>query len=355
MHELDTPCLLVYLDALENNYRIVADMYADTVVKMRQHTKNIKSPLLAEMQFRAGGTLNGVCTAKLSEAEVMVEHGIDDVLVANQIVTRDKISRLCALNRRADVKVCVDNVDNVRDISLEAESIRVTVGVLIEVDTSMGRAGVRSLEQAVELARVAWDMPGVQFLGVMSHQSISDYMGEESRKSGYQKYIQSCLDAKNAIEAVGIPVQVVSTGETASYDIAAETPGVTEVEGGTYALGGLMYSYMKEFRVANKVLSTVISKPSPGVVIGDVGSRALSMLNSELPEVEGMPGVTVDSLLEDHIILHTDGTNPLEVGTKFVLLPYYQDMMVNRWDKYVAVRNGLVEAVWDIPARGCTH
>ena len=132
-------------------------------------------------------------------------------------------------------------------------------------------------------------------------------------------------------------------------------PGVTEVEGGTYALMGTRASYMKEFQIANKVLATVISTPRPGVAVGDVGTWALAAPDGGLPSVEGMPGVTVEALLEEHIVLKTDGATPLALGDKVLLLPWHQDMLVNRWDRYVAVRKGVVEAVWPIPGRGCFH
>ena len=148
---------------------------------MRQHTKNIKSPTLARMQIRAGGAHDGVCTAKLSEAEVMVEHGITDVLIPNQVVTADKIARLSALQRQGDVKVCVDSRQNVMDLSEIADSHGVKIGVLIEVDTSMGRAGVRSVDEGVELAKLAESLPGVDFRGVMSHQHLDGFVDTESR------------------------------------------------------------------------------------------------------------------------------------------------------------------------------
>ena len=157
--ELDTPCLLVDLDAVENNFQAVAEVFRDSKAKMRQHTKNIKSPTLARMQINAGGTVGGVCTAKLAEAEVMVQSGITDVLIANQVVDHDKIKRLVSLNTRGDVKVCVDNEENIRDISEIATANNGEVGVLIEVDTSMGRAGVRTQEQGVKLARLAASLP----------------------------------------------------------------------------------------------------------------------------------------------------------------------------------------------------
>ena len=353
IEELDTPCLLVDLDAVEHNFQAVANIYRDTECKMRQHTKNHKSPRLARMQIEAGGTVGGVCTAKLAEAEVMVEGGVTDILIPNQVVHKDKIARMCALARQADIKVCVDNLENVQGLSDVAEAYSVKIGVLVEVNTSMGRAGVRSAEEGVAIARLTERLPGVNFMGVMSHQSLSEFQDQEQRFRVGRETIQICLDVKTAIEAEGIPVEVVSTGETFTIDVAATMDGVTEVEGGTYALGGTNYFYMEDFQIANKVLGTVISTPRPGVAIGDVGLMALSDRGAN--SVEGMPEVAVDGLLEDHIVLKSDGKMPLEVGDKFTVIPAYQDMMVDRWDQYVAVRNGVVEQVWDIPGRGCTQ
>ena len=213
IEQLDTPCLLVDLDALDNNFKVVSDVYRDTICKMRPHTKNTKSPLLAHMQIRAGGTVGGVCTAKVSEAEVMIEGGVNDILVANQVTTKDKISRLCVLAARADMKVCIDNLQNVRDISRIATDHGVEVGVLIEVDTQMGRGGVRSVEDGVELAKLADSLQGINFKGVMSHQALGEYIDRETRFLESRRDIQICLDVKDGIEAAGIPVEVDSSGE----------------------------------------------------------------------------------------------------------------------------------------------
>ena len=355
VEELDTPCLLLDLDALEHNFQLVADTFSDTVCKMRAHTKNHKSPVLAHMQMRAGGTVGGVCTAKVAEAEVMVQAGITDILIANQVVTRDKIARLCALARQADMKVAVDDPRNLRDLSDVAQANGVTIGVVIEVDTSMHRSGVRRVELGVELARLADQLPGIAFKGVMSHQTLPGMPDKETRLLEGRRYIQMCLDVKDAIEAAGIPVEIVSSGESWTYDVAARMPGVTEVEGGTYALMSTAYSYMDEFEMAAKIMGTVISTPRPGVAIGDVGTHALASPGGVLPGIEGMPGVTVQALHDQHIVLHTDGTTPLSIGDTFLLHSGQQDIMVNRWDRFIAVRKGRVEAVWDITARGCHH
>ena len=355
IEDLDTPCLLIDLDALEHNYRLIAETYRDSTCKMRAHVKNLKSPILAHMQIRAGGTVGGVCAAKVAEAEVMMEGGIDDIFIANQVVARDKIERLCALAKRAHLKVAVDDPRNLQELSEIAQAHGVTIGVIVEVDTSMHRAGVRQVSQGVNLAKLASTLPGIAFKGVMSHQTVPGHPNKETRLIEGRRYMQMCLDVKDAIEAAGIPVEVVSTGESWTYDVAKDIPGVTEVEGGTYALMSHAYGYMREFHMAAKVLGTIISTPRTGVAIGDVGARALGSPGGVLPAVEGMPGVTVEALHPEHIVLRTDGPASLQVGEQFLLHSGQQDIMVNRWDQYIAVRRGVVEAVWDIPARGCHH
>ena len=353
VEELDTPCLMLDLDALEHNFDVVRRAYEGKVCKMRQHGKNIKSPVVGLLQIRAGGTVGGVCSAKVSEAEVMVQGGVEDILITNQVVTRDKIVRLCALARQADVKVAVDDRRNLHDLSTAAVDSEATLGIVIEVDTSMSRAGVRTAREGVELARLAGDLPGLVFRGVMSHQTLGGRSGDlETRRRVGEKYIQMCLDVKDAIEEAGIPVEIVSSGETFTYDIATDMPGVTEVQGGTYALMTQQNALNDVFEVAMKVLVSVTSAPRPGVAIGDVGYRALSSSANSIHVVEGRPEIRVDSLQEDHMVLRSEGSMPLAAGDRFILLPAVQDCTVNRWDQYIAVRNGVVEAVWDIPGRG---
>ena len=160
------------------------------------------------------------------------------------------------------------------------------------------------------------------------------------------------IDLKDAIVDAGIPVEVVSTGETWSYDVAGEIPGVTEVQGGSYLLMETHYSYMTEFSYAAKVLTTIISAPRPGVAIGDAGVRCVGALRG-MPEVWDRSGVTVKSMDSDHAVFDLADGATLRVGDQVLLVPAQQDAMVSRWDRFVGLRNGKVEAVWDIQARGC--
>ena len=355
VNELDTPCLLVDLDAMEHNMRLIAQTYRDTKCKMRAHIKNLKTPVLAHAQIQIGGTVGGVCAAKVSEAEVMVDGGIPDVFITNQIVTRDKIKRLCALAKRSDVKVAIDSVKNLQLLSGVAQEQNANIGVIIEVDTSMHRAGVRGVKEGVRLAQAAVGLPGIVFKGVMSHQTLPGGPDTETRFIEGRRYIQMCLDVKDAIEAIGIPVDVVSTGESWTFDVAPTIPGVTEVQGGTYALMSEPYTYMDMFRIAAKVIATVTSTPRPGIAMGDVGVKALGSPGGELPSLVGVSGVTVQELHDDQIVLKSIGLMPLQVGDKFVVHSSQQDILTNRWDQFIAVRGGKVEATWDVQARGCHH
>ena len=353
--ELETPALLVELDALESNFAYVAALYSGAVCKMREHAKNIKTPAILHKQIEAGGTVGGVCAAKVAEAEVMVEGGIKDILITSQVVTPDKIARVCSLSKLADTKVAIDDERNLRLISSISDRADADVGVVIEVNTSMDRAGIRRTEQGINLARLATELPGVTFRGVMSHQSISGEPDRDTRFAEGRHWMQMCVDVSDAIEDAGIPVEIVSTGETFTIDVAPEMPEVTEVQGGTYALMNTTSDYMEEFQFAAKILTTIVSRPSDHIAIGDVGYRALAAPNGVLPSVEGHADIEVDSLAPDHIILKSQDQMPLHTGDQFLLLSAQQDILVNRWDRFIAVRDGHVEAVWPILARGCHH
>lgn len=352
MAELETPCLVLDLDALDRNMAVIADFYAARPSKLRGHSKNHKTPAIALRQIRRGGTVGGVCAAKVSEAEVMVHGGVPSVFVTSQVVGALKIQRLCALAGQAEVLVACDSADNARDLSRAAAAQGVDLGVVIELETGLRRCGVQDIPQGVALAREIQALPGLRFRGIMSHQVIPAMPDREDRVTEGHRVMQGVIDLKDAIVETGIPVEIVSTGETWSYDVAGDLPGVTEIQGGSYLLMETHYGYMTEFSYAAKVLTTIISAPRPGVAIGDAGVRAVGALRG-MPEVDGAPGVTVAALDSDHAVFHLAGGATLQPGDQLLLLPAQQDAMVSRWDRFVGLRQGRVEAVWDIQARGC--
>ena len=354
VEKLDTPCFILDLDALDHNMQIMTDYYRDKFCKLRPHTKNHKTPALAHRQIRMGGTVGGVCTQTLTEAEVMVEGGVPYVVITNNIVTRPKIDRLCALSRQGEIMVLCDDPRNARDLSAGAQEVGVTLGVLIEVEVGNDRCGVQSPQQGLELAQVIQKLPGLRLRGILGHQSTEPLFHREDRVITGRPMVQKALDVRDALEGAGIPVEILSEGETWTYDVSAEMPGITDVQGGTYAIMETYHSYMSEFQFAGKILGTVISTPRPGVAIGDVGMKAMGAPNG-MPAVEGLPGVTVKELHPEHTLLQVEGGVQLQVGDKFSLISSQQDITVSRWDQFVAVRKGKVEVVWDITARGCHH
>ncbi len=350
--DLDTPCLILDMDALDHNMDVMASFYAGQSSKLRGHSKNHKTPALAHRQIRRGGTVGGVCSAKVSEAEVMVHGGIPSVFITSEVVAPLKIQRLCALAGQAEMMVACDDPQNAQDLSLAATAQGVELGVVIEQETGLRRCGVQDIDQGVALAQTIKSLPGLTFRGIMSHQVIPPMPDREDRVTEGRRVIQGVIDFKDTIEASGIPVEIVSTGETWSYDVAGEIPGVTEVQGGSYLVMDGGRNYMSEFSQAGKVLTTVISTPRPGVAIGDAGSRAVCSM-AGLPEVDNRPGVVVESMDTDHAIFRVDEGEQLRIGDQLALIPIQQDAMVSRWDRFIGVRNDKVEAVWDIQARGC--
>ena len=352
IEDLDTPCLIIDMDDLDNNIDVIASTYAGTTAKLRGHAKNHKTPAIAHRQIRRGGTVGGVCAAKVSEAEVMIHGGIASVFITSEIVEPMKIDRLCSLADQAELLVACEQAANARDISKAATARGVEIGVIIELETGLRRCGVREIDQGVALAKEIASLPGLRFRGVMSHQTIPDMPDREDRAVEANRAIKGVIDLKDAIEGQGIPMDIVSTGETWSYDVAAEIPGVTEIQGGSYLMMETHYSYMTEFHYAGKILTTIISTPRPGIAIGDAGVRAVSSL-SGMPTVFDRPGVTVETMHSDHSVFKTEAGASLKIGDQVLLIPAQQDAMVSRWDRFIGLRKGKVEVVWDIQARGC--
>ena len=352
LEDLDTPCLILDMDAVDHNMDVMAEYYAGRTAKLRPHGKNHKTPALAHRQIRRGGTVGGVCSAKVSEAEVMVDGGVPSVFITSEVSDVRKIDRLCTLAGQAEMLVACDDAANAKNLSDAASARGVELGVVVEMETGLRRCGIQNIDQGVELAKVIHSLPGLNFRGIMSHQVIPAMPQREDRVTEGRRVIQQVIDFKDAIVEAGVPVEIVSTGETWSYDVAGEIPGVTEIQGGSYLVMETGYSFMTDFHYAGKVLTTVISTPRTGTAIGDAGLKTISALRG-LPQVEGRPGVSVESIDANRVVFRLDEGTELRIGDQLLLLPSQQDATVSRWDSFIGIRNGQVEAVWDIQARGC--
>ncbi|MDD5082326.1 MAG: DSD1 family PLP-dependent enzyme [Dehalococcoidales bacterium] len=350
--EIDTPALLIDLTVMERNIARMAAYFRVVKAKLRPHTKTHKLPLLAHQQIAAGAI--GVCCAKLGEAEVMVNGGIRDILIANQVIGRQKIARLVSLAHHSDIMVAVDNPDNVANLSAAAQVGGVTLRVLVEVNVGMNRCGVEPGEPALVLARKVMAAPGLKFAGLMGYEGhlvfVTDYQERAARTKTAMRLL---TDTVKLVESAGIPVEIVSAGGTGTYNITAEIPGITEVQAGSYIfMDGRYRNILPDFDCALTLLTTVISRPGADRAVIDAGRKAITDEFGP-PTVIGISGAKLVNLSEEHGTLVLEGdARQLEVGDKIELLPSHGDTTINIHSHYFAIRNGSLEAIWEIAGRG---
>jgi D-serine deaminase-like pyridoxal phosphate-dependent protein len=349
--DLITPALILDLPAARRNIAKMADRLKSMPAKIRPHIKVHKSRELARIQMEAGAI--GISTATVWEAIVMVRSGIDSVFLVNTVAGREKLAALAAIARDAEVMVAVDDAQNAADIAAAGRAAGSTVGVLIEVDTGMDRAGVDTAEQAVELARVLASMDGIKLLGVTGYEGHCSLTPERDLRAQRQKVAMSLLvQSAERIRAAGLPCPIVSAGGTATWDWTATTPGVTEIQAGSYAVMDNFHAPMAgDFEKALTVLSTVISRP-PDRVILDAGNKSLGA--PALTTIRGHD-LAVMRVDEEHGIFIATADHPLRIGDVVELVPGYSPATVNWYDAYHVVDGDRVVDIWPVIPRGPGH
>ena len=353
VQELDTPALVVDLAKLDANIETVHAFFRDRSAKLRPYVPAHGSPAIAHLQLAGGGTVGGIATATLGQAEVFAASGFDDIFVMNILVTPAKISRLCALARRARVTVAVDNPANLRDLSEAAVTANATVNVVVDVDTGCGHTGVEPGGPAVDLARAADAADGVRFAGLMGRSGpFGDGQGDGEETA--RQRVQRVLDTAEAVEAAGLEVEMVNAGGTSTYEAAGGMSGVTEVPAGSYALMDEGHrSQGSRLAIAARVMSCITSMPEAGNVITDAGRKAICV-DAGNPALDGFPGASVRGLSAEHGGIDVDPNvdHGMSLGDRVWLIPRDIAGCVNVHDYIHAVRDGRLEAVWELPARG---
>lgn len=352
LEAIDTPALVVDLDLMEGNIARMANFFAGVSATLRPHTKTHKTPALAHKQIEAGA--KGVTCAKLGEAEVMAASGIRDLLIANQVIGRTKIDRLVALARHSDVIVAVDHSDNVREISEAARAVGATVGMLIEVNVGMNRCGVEPGEPTLQLAQIIHRLPGVRFAGVMGYEGhIINDPDQAVRERECRKSMGLLTETAAYVRQAGLPVNIVSGGGTGTYKITGTFPGVTEVQAGSYLFMDATYhKIIPEFDCALTIYTTVVSRPGDTLAIVDAGLKTMTT-EFGFPTVRDRSGATLIGESEEHGKLRLDGASvSLRPGEKIHLLPSHVCTTINLHDRLYGVRNGRLETIWTVAARG---
>ena len=362
--EVDTPALLIDLDAFERNLARMADAVKKTSANLRPHAKTHKSPIIAQKQIQLGAV--GVCCQKVSEAEAMVRGGITNVLVSNEVAGRRKLDRLAMLAREAQVGVCTDNLSNIADIAGAAGRFGVRLPVLVEIDVGGKRCGVAPGAPAVDLARAIAASPHLRFAGLQAYHGSAQHIRDHTeRKAAIDRAIMLTADTVDQLRQANLSCDIVGGAGTGTFELEGASGVFTELQAGSYVFMDADYarnrsadgSAFSDFEHALFVYVTVMSTPVPERAVVDAGHKALSN-DSGMPELVGLAGASYGRPSDEHGVLDLSRCNdrPL-IGDKLRLIPGHCDPTVNLHDWYVGVRdlNGTtpyVETVWPISARG---
>jgi 3-hydroxy-D-aspartate aldolase len=359
--DIQTPCLVLDMEALEENLRKMGDYARNHGMRLRVHGKMHKSVDVAKLQMRIGNAI-GVCCQKVSEAEVFARGGIRDILVSNEVRDPAKIDRLARLPKLgASVIVCVDDMANVAELSAAARKHGTTLDCFVEIDCGAGRCGVTATADVVAIAQAIAAAPGLQFKGLQAYQGAMQHMeGYEDRRAKLDAAIAMVKDAVAGLEAVGLKPQLVSGGGTGSYYFESNSGVYNELQCGSYAFMDADYGRIRdkdgnridqgEFRNALFILTSVMSHAKADKAVCDAGLKAQSV-DSGLPVVFGRSDVKYIKCSDEHGVIE-DPAAVLKVGDKLRLVPGHCDPTCNVHDWYVGVRGGKVEVVWPVSARG---
>lgn len=357
--EIDTPALVLDLDAFEANLDHMAALLAPTGTKLRAHAKTHKSPVIAHLQMARGAV--GQCVQKVAEAEILAWGGVPDILVSNEVVGARKLARLAALARITRIAVCADDPVQIVAIEAAAAAAGVRLSVLVEIDTGAGRCGVAPGPDAVALAQQIAASRHLRFGGLQAYHGSAQHKRTPAERGSL--IAGAAEGARRTVEQLrqqGLECPIVGGGGTGTFLFEAKSGVYTEIQAGSYAFMDADYARnldeagqpVATFRHALFVLATVMSAPQPGVAVLDAGHKAVAV-DSGLPTVWQRPDLRYVGASDEHgkLDVGSETTAP-KLGEKLRLVPGHCDPTVDRYDWYVGVRGGRVECLWPVAARG---
>ena len=353
---IDTPALVLDLDAFERNLARMQKALEGTGVRLRAHAKAHKCAEIARRQVALGAV--GICCQKVSEAAVFVEAGIEDVLVTNEVIGKVKLDRLCELARKARIGVLVDHGPAVDALAAAARTHGVEIDVYVEVDVGAHRCGVAPGEPALELASRITASPPLRFAGLHCYHGSAQHMrSPEDRAAAIAEAVRLTRATVERLEGFGIPVHRVTGAGTASFVHERDSKVFNEVQAGSYAFMDRDYADNRYgpadvvFEHALFVRTTVMSRPDATRAIVDAGLKA-SSVDSGMPRVWQRDDLEYVKASDEHGVIETPNAAALTHGDTLMLIPGHCDPTFNLYDEVVCIRGGTVEAVWPVAARG---
>lgn len=360
--DIDTPALVVDLDAFEANLDRMAELLAPTGAKLRAHAKTHKSPVIARLQMARGAV--GQCTQKVAEAEALAWGGVPDILVSNEVVGASKLARLCALAKIARVAVCADDATQVTACEAAAADAGIRLPVLVEIDVGAGRCGVAPGPDAVALARRIAASKHLKFGGLQAyHGSAQHKRTPAERRTMIAGAVDGSRRTVEQLRQQGLDCPIVGGAGTGTFQFEMASGVYNEIQAGSYVFMDADYARNLDeagapvgtFRHSLFVLATVMSASRPGVAVLDAGHKAVAV-DSGMPTVWQRPELLYTSASDEHGKLEAASeTAAPKLGEKLRLVPGHCDPTVDRYDWYVGVRQGRVECLWPVAARGGMH
>ena len=357
--DVDTPALILDLDAFERNLKTMADAVAPLGVRLRPHAKSHKCAEIARRQIAAGAV--GVCVQKTSEAEALVAGGVQDVLIANEVVGRAKLARVAALGTSAQIGVCVDDAGVVADLDAAARAAGSRLDVYVEVNVGANRCGVEPGAPALRLAQIVSGSANLRLAGLQAYHGAAQHLRTvEERRAAIAQAVEKAGRTRRLIEDEGLACDIVTGAGTGTF-IYEGTSGVyDELQPGSYVFMDADYNRnswdgFPRFEQSLFIWSTAMSAPTPERVVLDAGLKAHSF-DSGMPQVVGWPGVEYVRPSDEHGVLKVaPGARAPRLGEKLRLVPGHCDPTVNLYDWLVCYRGERVEAVWPVTARGAFY
>lgn len=357
IEDIDTPCLLLDLDAYERNLDCMAKFIRENGLRLRPHAKTHKSADIAHDQIERGAV--GVCCQKVSEAEALLHGGVRDLLISNEVVSPNMINRMAAMATQARVLVCADDADNIDHLEAAAKRHAATLEVLVEIDVGAARCGVAPGEPAVPLAQKIDAAPHLKFAGLQAYQGKAQHVHDyNKRKALIENAVAMTRETVERLAAKGLQCAIVGGAGTGTYEFEGTSGVYNELQCGSYIFMDADYQrivmadgrLIDDFENSLFLYTTVMSKTKPEKAICDAGLKAHSV-DSGLPVVYGRDDIEYIGASDEHGVI-SDPSNALKLREKLKLVSGHCDPTVNLHDWYVGVRNGVVERVFPVTARG---
>jgi 3-hydroxy-D-aspartate aldolase len=356
--DIHTPALVIDLDAFERNVSRMAESAKAMGVRLRAHAKTHKSADIALYQIKHGGAC-GVCCQKVSEAEALINAGVKDVLISNQVTDLKKIERLVQLTKRARTIVCVDDAENAEHLSASARRLGTVLECLVEIDVGAGRCGVEPGRAAVALAKNIAHAEGLEFSGLQAYQGAAQHIADYGqRKAKIAAAVEMVQATVALLQQAGLQCDIVGGAGTGSYYFEGASGVYNELQCGSYIFMDADYQRLKdkngefihEFENSLFILTSIMSHVKSDRAICDAGLKAQSV-DSGLPTVFGKSNVTYVKCSDEHGVI-ADPKGILKINDKLKLVPGHCDPTCNIYDWFVGIRNDKVECLWPITARG---